>query len=365
MIIFSPGPANISERVRNTLTLPDISHRGKEFNLLLKEVKGLIVQIMKIDNRSFEIVFFGGSGTLAIESLLSCLTGWRKRVLIISNGVYGERAAEIARVYGMEIREMMLEWGNLPVLGEVEKEIKKSEIGGVYLVHHETTTGLLNPLEDIAVLAKKYSKLCLVDAISSIGGEPIDFKWGLDAVLGTANKCFRGIPGIAFAIVNRNFLDIAKSQERRTYYSDLLTHLEKEKKGETPFTPPVQALFAFREALREISDEGIENRISHYRNISRILRGGLKKLGFRFFLPEELYSNNMISVYLPSKFSYKELFDLLKKKGFIIYNSQGSLQGKIFRLGLVGTISEQDIKNFLIALGEIVNAKKRRRRKND
>lgn len=357
MIIFSPGPANISERVRKALTLPDICHRDEEFSQLLKEVKGLIAKALGIDNDSFETVLFSGSGTLAIESLITCLAGWGKTLFVISNGVYGERAADIARTYRVKVEELKLGWGEPIELAKVEAEIKKPEIGGVYLIHHETTTGLLNPLMEIALLAKKYSRLVLADAISSLGGEHIDFGWGLDGVLGTANKCFRGVPGVSFAILSKDFLSAARKRERRAYYADLITHLDRETKNETPFTPPVQSLFAFREALRETLDEGVGNRISHYRNVSRLLRTGLKELGLKPFLPEGLYSNTMTSVYLPTGISYQELHDAIKEKGFIIYNSQGHLQGKVFMLGVVGVINEQDIKNFLAVLSEVLKEK--------
>jgi 2-aminoethylphosphonate-pyruvate transaminase len=359
MIIFSPGPANISERVRSALTLPDICHRDTEFSELLAEVKALMAKALGIEKKPYEIVILSGSGTLAIESLLTCLTSWNKTLLIISNGVYGERAIEICRTYRVKIKEYKLNWGQPLDLAEVEKELKNTEIGGIYIVHHETTTGLLNPLKEIATLAKKYKKLILTDTISSIGGgEELDFGWGIDAALGSSNKCFRGVPGVAFIILSEASLNIAKQRERRSYYSDLITNLDKEMKDETLFTPPVHSLFAFREALKETLDEGIENRISRYNQISRSLRAGLKKLGLKLYLPEELYSNTMTSVYLPEGFTFQELHDTIKKKGFIIYDAQGSLKGKLFMLGVVGVITEQNIKDFLTVLGEVLNKKR-------
>jgi len=354
MIIFSPGPANITERVRKALTLPDIGHRDEEFNLLLKDVKTLLAKAFNIDGQPYEIALFSGSGTLAIEALITSLSGWGKTLLVISNGVYGERAMDIARTYGISVRELKLEWGTPPDLAEVEEGIKKPEIGGVYLVHHETTTGLLNPLKEVSLLAKKYDKLALSDTISSIVGEHLDFGWGIDAVLGTANKCFRGVPGVSFVIMSQDFLSVARKRERQTYYSDLLAHFEREVKDETPFTPPVHALFAFREALRETLEEGVENRIAHYRNISRLLRAGLKDIGLQLFLPEELYSNTMTSVYLPKGVTYEELLDKIRRRGFLIYNSQAQLRGKVFMLGVVGVITDEDINKFLVVLREVL-----------
>jgi len=354
MIIFSPGPANITDRVRKALTLPDIGHRDEEFNRLLKDVKTLLAKAFNIDGQPYEIALFSGSGTLAIEALITSLSGWGKTLLVISNGVYGERAMDIARTYGISVRELKLEWGTPPDLAEVEEGIKKPEIGGVYLVHHETTTGLLNPLKEVSLLAKKYDKLALSDTISSIVGEHLDFGWGIDAVLGTANKCFRGVPGVSFVIMSQDFLSVARKRERQTYYSDLLAHFEREVKDETPFTPPVHALFAFREALRETLEEGVENRIAHYRNISRLLRAGLKDIGLQLFLPEELYSNTMTSVYLPKGVTYEELLDKIRRRGFLIYNSQAQLRGKVFMLGVVGVITDEDINKFLVVLREVL-----------
>ncbi len=354
MIIFSPGPANISERVRGALTRPDICHRDEEFTQLFVETKTLLKQALQIHNDSHEVVLFSGSGTLAIESLLTCLTNWNQTLLVISNGVYGERAMDITRIYGIRAEELKFNWGEPPDLDMVEEEIKRPEIGGIYLVHHETTTGLLNPLKETSILAKKYNKLILADTISSIGGEKIDPNWGLDAILGSANKCFRGVPGVSFAIISRDFLEIAHRRERRSYYSDLITHLEREKKGETPFTPPVHALFAFREALKETLDEGAENRIANFSHISRFLRQGLKDLGLKLFLPEGHYSNTMTSVYLPRGVTYQELHHQLKERGFIIYNAQGYLKGKLFMLGVVGVIGELDIADFLTVLKDVL-----------
>lgn len=354
MIIFSPGPANISERVRKALTLPDIGHREEEASRLLDDIKTLLARVLNIEGQDYAVVIFSGSGTLAIEALITSLAGWDKTLLIIANGIYGERAGDIALTYGVKAKEMKLDWGTLPDLARVEQEIKNPEIGGVYLIHHETTTGLINPLREVALLARKYDKLMLSDTISSLVGEDIDFGWGLDAVLGTANKCIRGVPGVSFAVLSPNFLRIARNRERRTYYSDLLTHYQREQKNETPFTPPVHSLFAFREALRETLDEGVDNRIIHYRNISKLIRVGLKDAGLRLYLAEELYSNTMTSVYLPSGVTYETLHDRIKSQGFIIYNSQGHLRGEVFMMGNVGLIGDRDIHDFLTVLRQVL-----------
>lgn len=355
MIIFSPGPANISERVRLALNKPDICHRDAEFGDLLSSIRKLLLEAYELNN-DYESVIFSGSGTLAIESVISSFGNYDKKILIISNGVYGERAAGIARAYNISFEELSFKWGELPELSKIENALKKETIGAVYVVHHETTTGLLNPLKEISAIAKKYDKLILTDAVSSFAGEDLDIKsWGLDAVIGSANKCIRGIPGASFAIISRRFINtIIKNCESRSFYANLRLHLEAENKNETPFTPAVQTFYAFEEALKELLDEGLENRIKKYQEISRILRTGLKNISLKLYLPEELMSNTMTLVQKPAGFNFSAMHENLKKSGFVIYASQGKLSNTTFRLGTVGIITPKNIHDFINAFKEIL-----------
>jgi len=347
MIIFSPGPANISDRVRKALTLPDICHRDSEASQLLQDIRQLILKVCKA-KEGYESIVFTGSGTLAIDSVVASLAGNIKNLLIISNGVYGERARDIAITYKVNFQEINFGWGNLPALTIIEEKLKTSNIDAIYLVHHETSTGLLNPLPEISILAQRYKVLLLVDAISSIAGEEIDLnRLSIDILIGSAHKCIRGVPGASFAVASHRFIEKIKDKGKKVCYHDFLTHLESEVKGETPFTPAVQVFYAFREAMLELLEEGVENRISYFKNISYLLRNGLKEINLKLFLDEKLFSNTMTSIYLPRGFSFESLHHLLKLKGFVIYNSQGYLKDKVFRLGTVGLISTDDIKNFL------------------
>ncbi len=354
MIILSPGPANISERVRNAMLLPDICHRDSEFRELLKEIRKNILKVCNVGD-GFKNAVFSGSGTLAVESALSALTGWDKKVLIISNGAYGERASAICRLHGVPNEEMRLPWGELPDLNKVEAELKKDHFGAVYIVHHETTTGLLNPLPDVAEIARRKGKLMLVDGISSIAGEALDLEgWGIDMITGSANKCIRGVPGASFAVVSDRFIKEIEVCRNPIFYGDLLKYIDAEGNGETPFTPAVQVFYAFREALRETLEEGIDNRIKRYRVVAKRLRDGLVSIGLEFYIPEAAMSNTMTAVYLPDGFDYKTLHDRCKQRGYVIYPSQGDLARTTFRLGTVGIIAERDIDNFLDVFRSII-----------
>ena len=355
MIIFSPGPANISERVRKAMLAEDICHRDREFSELLGEIREDLLRIAGVWE-GYEGVVFSGSGTLAIESCLSALSGWNRKVLVISNGVYGERAAEISRLYRTPIQEMRLPWGDSLDLNEVESRLRQDMFGAVYLVHHETTTGLLNPLPEIAAIARRNSRMVLVDGVSSIAGEEIDLEgWGVDLITGSANKCIRGVPGASFALVSRRFVREAERCRGSVYYADLLRHLKEEQKGQTPFTPAVQVFYAFREALRETLEQGVDERIRRYGIISGMLRKGLRSMGLEFYIPEQSMSNTMTTVRLPQGYDYEILHKGCRQGGYVIYASQGDLFKSTFRLGTVGLISKGDIEGFLNLLKSLVN----------
>lgn len=354
MIIFSPGPANISERVRKALMRPDICHRDTEFEVLLANVRRLLRETLNI-SPDYEPVIFGGSGTTAIESVISSFGGYEKKILVISNGVYGERASAIAEKYGIKAETLMLEWGKLPELGVVKHKLSSDEFGAVYVVHHETTTGLLNPLKDIAAVARQYGKLVLADAVSSIAGESLAItEWGVDAAIGSANKCIRAVAGISFVIASPRLIKAVEKCHSRSYCADLLSHLRMESKGQTRFTPPVQSFYAFEEALKELKREGVDNRIKKYKETACLLRQGLNKIDIKFYLPQKLMSNTMTVVYTPEGKIYSEVHDELKKRGFVVYASQGELSRNTFRLGTVGIITKKDIRNFLTILGDML-----------
>ncbi len=347
MIIFSPGPANISSRVRRSLLKPDICHRDTEFTDIFSNTRSLIKEIFCLKG-SYEVVFFGGSGTAAIDSVISSFGGYKKKLLIISNGIYGERASSIARIYNIDFDEINFGWGNQIDLIQIEDALRSRKFGALYFVHHETTTGILNPLKEISKLAKKYDNLVLVDAVSSLAGEEFDIEeLKLDAVIASSNKCIRAIPGISFVIASNEFINNAGFCKSGSFYTSFKGHFDMELKGQTPFTPPVQTFYALEEALKELKQETLSKRIKGFSEITNLLRNGLEKLGIEYLIPRALMSNTMTVIKTPKGKTYEDLHREFKKHGFVIYSSQGKLAGHTFRLGTVGLISKKDIKGFL------------------
>jgi 2-aminoethylphosphonate-pyruvate transaminase len=347
MIILSPGPANISERVRRALTNPDIGHREPEFSEVLQETRSLLLNICGVPE-GYACAVLGGSGTTGLEAAITSLCDVTSGVLILSNGVYGERAATIAKVFGIPHTLAQLD-GTSPIsLDRAEELISSTSHDVVYFIHHETTTGVLNPMRQVAEIAKSHNKWVLVDAVSSIAGEDLDLAgWGVDLIMGSANKCIRGVPGAAFVILADELRETLSNRRQVTFSTDLIGTLAREEGGETPFTPPVQTMYALREACRELLEEGVSNRIAHYKGIAETLRDGLSDLKLDLLVPREHLSNTMTTVMMPEGASYEGLHSSLKDVGYVIYKSQGNLSETTFRLGTVGLISQDDIRGFL------------------
>ena len=354
MIILSPGPANISERVRRALTNPDIGHREPEFTAVLQETRSQLLEICGVP-QGYSCAVLGGSGTTGIEAAITSLCDVTSGVLILSNGVYGERAATIAKVFDIPHTLIKLDWTSPIPLDRAEELISNTPHDVVYFIHHETTTGVLNPLRQVAEIAKGHNKWVLVDTVSSIAGEDLDLAgWGVDLVIGSANKCIRGVPGAAFVILSDQLREVLSSRRQVAFATDLVNTLSREESGETPFTPPVQTMYALLEASRELLDEGVPKRISHYRDIAQTLRDGLSDLGLDFLVPLEHLSNTMTTVMMPERASYAGLHSSLKEMGYVIYKSQGHLSETTFRLGTIGVLTQDNIRDFLDALKRVL-----------
>ena len=339
-ILLNPGPVNLSDRVRQALTKPDMCHRESEFSQMMKRTKEKILQLYDL-NGTHSVIIITGSGTTSLEAAVSAVDD----VLVISNGVYGERISKIASMYDIQRSKLTFEWTVPPDLNLIEKALDSdSKIQTIAVVHHETTTGLLNPIDEIADLAKRFKKRILIDAVSSFGGEMFNAN-NIDMIVGTANKCIHGVPGLSFLVYKKDM-----NFKTRNFYLDLNKYLQ----DNIPFTPAVQTYYALEQALDELIEEGVENRNNRYKSLSNLIRAELKQLGFQFVIPEAQYSSTITSVYLPKGLSYDFLHDKLKESGYIIYAGQGHLKDKIFRVANMGELSRKDIETFLTILKTLV-----------
>ncbi|WP_201325477.1 2-aminoethylphosphonate aminotransferase [Burkholderia sp. E168m23] len=346
MLLLNPGPVTLSERVRRSLPQPDLCHRESEFFDLQDEARARLVAAYELDPAEWAAVLMTGSGTAAVESMIAALVPQDGKLLVIENGVYGERITQIATQYGIAHAVLKHEWMQAPDLAQIAAKLDAGGYSHVAVIHHETTTGRLNDLGAIAEVCRARGVKMLVDGVSSFGAEAIDFAGGdIDAVAATANKCLHGVPGAAFVIVRRSALAKAAS---RTYYLDLGRLAKLQDQRNTPFTPSVHAYYALVEALREFDEAGgWRARHAHYKALADQAQAGLAARGMPLVLPEGASSVVLRAYRLPQGMTYEALHDGLKARGFVIYAGQGGLSKELFRISTMGAIQAADVDRLL------------------
>ncbi|KVC43265.1 2-aminoethylphosphonate aminotransferase [Burkholderia diffusa] len=346
MLLLNPGPVTLTERVRRSLLQPDLCHRESEFFDLQDEARARLVAAYELDPAEWAAVLMTGSGTAAVESMIAALVPQDGKLLVIENGVYGERITQIATQYGIAHDVLKHEWMQAPDLAQIAARLDASGYSHVAVIHHETTTGRLNDLGAIADVCRARGVKMLVDGVSSFGAEAIDFAGGvIDAVAATANKCLHGVPGAAFVIVRRSALAKAAS---RTYYLDLGRLAKLQDQRNTPFTPSVHAYYALVEALREFDEAGgWRARHAHYKALADQAQAGLAARGMPLVLPEGASSVVLRAYRLPQGVTYETLHDGLKARGFVIYAGQGGLSKELFRISTMGAIGAADVERLL------------------
>ncbi len=352
MILLNPGPVTLTERVRRSLLQPDLCHREDEFFTLQDEARERLLRVYDLDRRDWAAVLMTGSGTAAVESMVASVVPAAGRVLILENGVYGERIAQICAQYAIPHERMIGEWMaglDLPAITQKLDGAARSGAGSfthVAVIHHETTTGRLNDLEALAKLCRPRSVGLIVDGVSSFGAEKIDFADPcIAAVAATANKCLHGVPGVSFVMVRRAALASAAS---RTYYLDLGRLARLQEQRNTPFTPAVHVYYALVEALREFEDSGGRAaRHQRYAALADQVRAGLATLGVQPAVAPEQSSVVLRSYRLPAGTTYARLHDGLKQEGFVIYAGQGDLSKTLFRISTMGQVSSDDMSRLL------------------
>jgi 2-aminoethylphosphonate-pyruvate transaminase len=274
-------------------------------------------------------------------------------LVVVANGTYGERIAAMAAAARLPYTVVAGDWTTSPDLAAVEAAVRERDVEAVAVVHHETTTGLLNPVAAVGVIARRHGKLLLVDSISGLGGDALDLETaGVDLVVGTANKCIQGLPGIAFVLVRTRILERLATLPARSVYLALPTYV----RNPMPFTFAVQPAYAFDEALAELLEEGVEARVGRYRAAALQLRAGFDRLGLELVLPAPLRSNSITSLRLPRDRTFAELHDALKARGFVVYEGQGRLARELFRVANMGHLTSADFDRFLVALDEVLEA---------
>jgi len=356
MLLLNPGPVTLSERVRRSLAQPDLCHRESEFFDLQDEIRSRLLAVYGLNPAEWTAVLMTGSGTAAVESMTASLVPEGGRVLIVENGVYGERIAQMCAQYRIPHERVVGSWMEAPDIATLAARLDAAPTESPYthisVVHHETTTGRLNDLRPLADLCRSRDLTLLLDGVSSFGAEELDFAHGrLAAVAGTANKCLHGVPGVSFVIARRDALARAAS---RTYYLDLGRLAKLQDQRNTPFTPAVQAYYGLLEALREFDEEGGRPaRYRRYEALAEQAREGLAALGIRTVIPPGESSVVLRSYHLPTGLTYTQLHDALKAGGFVIYAGQGDLSKTLFRISTMGNLAKGDVDRLLTCFAKL------------
>ncbi len=355
-ILLNPGPATTTDTVKMAQVVPDICPREKEFADMMKSLRNDLLKVVHAPADRYTAILFCGSGTINIDICLNSLLPAGKKALIINNGAYSARAVEVCCYYGLPHTDMQCSIYAPASLDEVERALQNDpDIALVYTTHHETGTGLLNPIREIGALAHRYGAVFVTDTTSSLGMIPLDMEQdNVDFCMASAQKGLMAMTGLSFIIGNEEIIRRSKEYPKRSYYCNLYLQYDFfERTGEMHFTPPVQTIYATRQAIDEYFALGEEAKFARHRRVFEALHKGLEQLGFRNVIKREWQSGLVVSVIYPDDphWSFERIHDYCYERGFTIYPGKISTTNT-FRLCALGAIDREDIENFFVVLRE-------------
>ncbi|MGZ4163027.1 MAG: aminotransferase class V-fold PLP-dependent enzyme [Tumebacillaceae bacterium] len=347
-VLLCPGPVMVSKKVKSALLHADIGHRETEFIEILTRTRQKLNKVYGVTSSDYTNVIITGSGTAANEALLSSY-GPGKKLLILSNGEFGNRLIDLAKCHDLDYTPLEFGWTNPIDLQKIEQVISTGVFDALMMVHHETSTGMLNPINEIGALLARYNVDFLVDAVSSIGAEALSVeKAKITFCTASANKAIASLPGLAFVCGKRSAFEALKEQQAHTRYLDLYRHYEYEALHyQTPNTPAVSLFYALETALDELLQDTLEKRMAHCGKLTSLIRNRLKKLGMKFPIPEEHMSRVLTTVYYPEGIDVEEFHEWVKQNNYVIYRGKGPLLGKAFQIANIGHVREEHVMAFL------------------
>ena len=349
-ILLNPGPSTTTDSVKLAQVVPDICPREREFAGMMKGIREDLVKIVGGQRDEYTAVLFCGSGTINIDVCLNSLLPAGKKILIVNNGAYSTRAADVCSYYGLEYIDLKYPVDALPDLDEVERTLKDNpDIALVYTTHNETGTGILNPIREIGALAHKYGAIFVTDTTSTYAMRPIDvYKDNIDFCMASAQKGIMAMTGLSFVIGRRDIIEKSAAYPKRSYYCNLYMQYDFfERTGEMHFTPPVQTIYAAKQALKEYFEEGGKAKWERHTRVFNAIHRGLDELGFKDVIKREWQAGLVVSVKYPDdeNWNFEKVHDYCYERGFTIYPGKISTTNT-FRLCALGAIDEEDIVEF-------------------
>jgi len=356
-LLLTPGPLSTSNTVKQAM-MRDWCTWDDDYNSLVQEIRSELLEIARVDKIKYTSVLMQGSGTFSVESVIGSVIPENGKLLVLANGAYGDRIASIAHC--LKINTVVYDSGELQRhdLEKIDSILSEDKlITHVAVVHCETTTGMLNLIEEIGEIVTRNQRIYIVDAMSSFGGIPIDFeKAGISFLISSANKCIQGVPGFGFVIANRQLLENCKGNARSLSLDlfDQWITMEKHN-GKWRFTSPTHVVRAFRQAIIELKQEGgVSKRFERYTLNQKTLVAGMEKLGFQPLLGKELHSPIITTFISPDvPFEFGIFYNDLKARGFVIYPGKVT-DFQCFRIGNIGEVQPSDMEGLLTAIEESI-----------
>jgi 2-aminoethylphosphonate-pyruvate transaminase len=355
-LLFTPGPLTTSAGVKAAM-LRDAGSRDADFLAVVRSIRRRLLGIGgATPGGDYECVLMQGSGTFAIESVISSAIPRDGRLLVAVNGAYGRRIVQMARVHGIEVEALETPENRTVSAHSIAERLAASRFSHVAVIHCETTTGIVNPIEEIGAAVARAGAAFIVDAMSSFGAIPISLdRVHADFLISSANKCIEGVPGFAFILARREALLACKGRARTLSLDLHAQWAALEADGQFRFTPPTHALLAFHQALDELDAEGgVAGRAARYRRNYEVLARGMEEFGFEPYLAAEDRGYIITTYRYPENgFRFEEFYSRLSDLGFIIYPGKLS-QEACFRIGTIGRLEVRDIEELLKAIGTVI-----------
>lgn len=358
-ILLNPGPATTTDTVKMAQIVPDICPREQDFARLMKDLRSDLLKVVHAPEDDYTSVLFCGSGTINIDICINSLVPEGKKILVVNNGAYNTRAVEVCQMYHIPHINLQSSVYEQPDLAAVEQALKENpDVAVVYCCHHETGTGILNPIREIGALAHQYGAIFVTDTTSTLGMIPLDVvKDNVDFCMASAQKGLMAMSGLSFIIGREDIIKASKDYPTRSYYCNLYLQYEYfEKTGEMHFTPPVQTIYATIQALKEYFAEGEIAKFARHRRVYEAIHQGLSELGFQTAIDKSIESGLVVSVKYPDdpNWSFEKVHDYCYERGFTIYPGKISTTNT-FRLCSLGAIDVKDIEDFFIVLKDALN----------
>ncbi len=347
--LFCPGPVNVLPSVAGALTSATIGHREVEFEQLYADILVNLLEIEGLSSQAYQAVVITGSGSSANEAVLSSAIGVDERVLALSNGEFGRRLGEISSIFNDRTQVLSCEWGEALPLDRVESLLAAGGIDWVTMVHHETSTGLLQPVEAVASLCRRYGAKLFVDMVSSFAVDSLDLSL-VDFATTSAGKAIGMYPGLSVVYGRRAHFEALLGVKPRSYYLDLGRHYRFARDHrQTPNTPAVQLFLALDESLRLLREEGLSARIARQARKADYMRQRMGERGVKPHFTAGVLSNALTTFALPDGVSFAQIRAHLRSHGYIIYGGKGPLMDRVVQVSTMGEISMDEIDRFLVA----------------